>query len=314
MPPAIYTQNIIALIWDFDKTLTHDYMQAPLFDKFNVDPKLFWSEVNGLEDYYSSVGRVSKDTIYLNHIVTYIRAGVFKDLTNAILRELGTMITLAPGLPEFFPRIADCLQEEKYQRHVIGIEHYIVSTGLRAMIQGTELARHVRGIWACDLLPQAAPPQYLDKLPTPGDVIDQVGYTIDNTSKTRAIFEINKGVNVSLTNTLTVNSLIPEDQRRVPIRNMIYIADGPSDIPSFSIVNKGGGKTLGVYAPGERNYNNAALLQEQGRVNSIAEADYTQGSAAERWLLYSVKKMADQIVDDRERALASYGGAPGHVI
>ncbi|VEH91025.1 hypothetical protein [Propionibacterium australiense] len=144
------------------------------------------------------------------------------------------------------------------------------------------------------------------------EVVAQVGYTIDNTSKTRAIFEINKGVNKNPS--IEVNTMIPEDQRRVPIQNMIYIADGPSDIPSFSLINSKGGKTLGVYAPGDENYENAAKLEDQRRVNSIAEANYDEGSAADKWLSRSIRKIAERIAKTREQVFASYGGAPSHVI
>ncbi|MFN8193775.1 MAG: hypothetical protein U0R80_05750 [Nocardioidaceae bacterium] len=317
MPPAIYTQNVIALIWDFDKTLTHGYMQEPLFAEFGVDAKEFWEEVNGLAGYYDGVGAmVSADTVYLNHILTYVAAGKFAGLTNRILAELGARIQLAPGLPDFFNRIRDLVATQPaYIKHEIKLEHYIVSTGLRAMIEGSKIRPYVHGVWACDLLPEAAPPGYRDQLEAHGsDVLASIGYTIDNTSKTRAIFEINKGVNVQRDSSVTVNSLIPEDQRRVPIRNMIYIADGPSDIPSFSVVNRMGGKTFGVYAPGEANYENATSLEEQGRVNSIAEADYRKDSSAELWLNRAVKKIADEIVGNRERALRAYSGAPGHVV
>lgn len=316
MPPAIYTQNVIALIWDFDKTLTHGYMQDPLFDAYSVESATFWGEVNELAEFYSKSGcRVSPDTVYLNHILSYVKNGVFADLTNAKLRQLGAGIELAPGIPEFFDRIRRVVSDDdRYNRHDIRVEHYIVSTGLREMIEGSALAPHVDGIWACDLLPEAAPPGFREQLPTStNDLLAQIGYTIDNTSKTRAIFEINKGVNVQGGAGIGVNSVIPEDQRRVPIRNMIYIADGPSDVPSFSVVNKMGGKTLGVHAPGDKNYENAAGLQEQGRVNSIALADYGIDTAADMWLKRAVRQIADEIVANRERALASYGHAPGHI-
>lgn len=317
MPPAIYTQNVIALIWDFDKTLTHGYMQEPLFAEFGVNGKTFWDEVNGLAAYYATVGRqVSADTVYLNHLLTYVQAGIFTGLTNERLTELGAQIEMAPGLPDFFDRMRKLVsQHPTYSKHEIRVEHYIVSTGLRAMIDGSSVREHVDGVWACDLLPEAAPPGYRDQLEARGsDVLASIGYTIDNTSKTRAIFEINKGVNVQQDSSVTVNTLIPEDQRRVPIRNMVYIADGPSDVPSFSVVNRMGGKTFGVYAPGAANYENAASLEEQGRVNSIAEADYSEGSSAELWLTRAVKKIADEIVANRDRALHAYSGAPGHVV
>ena len=319
MPPPLYTQSIIALIWDFDKTLTHGYMQNPLFDEFGVNAKKFWAEVTALPDYYGKLKppdgpyQVNRDTIYLNHILTYVRRGIFEDLTNAKLRELGAKIELAPGLPEFFDRTRKIVKVDPYVKHDISVEHYVVSTGLRPMIEGSGLLEAVDGIWACDLLPEAAQPGFQDKPGAFGSpVVAQIGYAIDNTSKTRAIFEINKGVNKS--DKVEVNTVVPEDQRRVPMQNMIYIADGPSDVPSFSLINSKGGKTLGVYAPGDDNYDNAFQLQEQGRVNSIAEADYTPDSAADRWLRKVVTKMADRIVRDREHVFSSYGGAPGHKV
>jgi hypothetical protein len=144
-------------------------------------------------------------------------------------------------------------------------------------------------------------------------VLSQVGYVIDNTTKTRAIFEINKGVNKDPA--LDVNTKIAEDERRVPIRNMIYVADGPSDVPCFSVVNLFGGKTFGVYTPdSEQHFDNVASLQDQGRVNSIGEADYRPGTAADRWLLRALRSIADEVCETRERTLAHYPGAPGHVV
>lgn len=315
MPPAVYTQSIIAVIWDFDKTLTYGYMQDPLFRAYDVDAQVFWEESNGLKEYYARLGyAVASDTIYLNHILTYIREGVFKNLTKADLKRLGGEIELAPGLPDFFGRLKKSVEGEKFTKHDIRVEHYIVSTGLRAMIEGCPLYSQVNGVWACDLLPEAAKPGYVHKLVEgASEVLAQIGYTVDNTSKTRAIFEINKGVHINPRPGVDVNTKIPDDQRRVPFKNMIYIADGPSDVPSFSVVNSKGGKTLAVYAPGQRNYENAYLLQEQGRVNSIALADYSEGSAADMWLTRAVRGIADEIVSSRERALGSYGAAPGHV-
>lgn len=315
MPPAVYTQSIIAMIWDFDKTLIHGYMQEPLFAKFNVNPAVFWGEVNALKEHYGHLGyKVAPDTIYLNHILTYVREGVFKDLTAADLKKLGAQVELAPGLPDFFQRIKDSVDDGKYRKHEVKVEHYIVSTGLRPMIDGCALRAYVDEVWACDLLPEAAKPGFMDKLVEgSSEVLAQVGFTVDNTSKTRAIFEINKGVHLSTSSGLDVNSKIPDDQRRVPFKNMIYIADGPSDVPSFSVVNGKGGKTFAVYAPGQPNFENAYLLQEQGRVNNIALADYSEGSAADMWLTRAVRGIADEIVESRERALGSYGAVPGHI-
>ncbi len=318
MPPSLHPQTIIALIWDFDKTLTHSYMQDPLFAEFQVDPTSFWNEVNSLEKYYQDPSlpggpaRVGKDTVYLNHILTYVRDGVFPGLTNDKLRELGSRIVLAPGLPDFFDRSREIVNDSPYLDHKITVEHYIVSTGLRPMIEGSALAQKIDGIWACELLPAAPAVGSSSSAGQASPVVSQIGYTVDNTSKTRAVFEINKGVNKNPE--IDVNSVVPDDERRVPIRNMIYIADGPSDVPCFSLVQSKGGKTLGVYAPGARNYDNAAALEEQGRVNSIAEADYSPDSPADRWLTRQIRSIANLIVRDRQRILDSYGSAPGHVV
>src|ERR1700721_2894311 len=91
MAQNLFTPNTIAVIWDFDKTLSPSYMQEPLFRHFGIDERTFWDEVNGLERFHLNRGanRVSRDTLYLNHILTYIRAGVFPGLKNALLRNLG---------------------------------------------------------------------------------------------------------------------------------------------------------------------------------------------------------------------------------
>lgn len=327
MPPAFNTQNVITLVWDFDKTLIHGYMQDPLFQEYGVDPGTFWAQNEALAEYYARHApggpyRVGKDTIYLNHILTYVREGLFAGLTNEKLRNLGARIQLAPGLPEFFDRMRDVVKVDPYVKHDISVEHYIVSTGLRPMIEGCAVAPHIDGLWACELLPAAPRPTQLGPeqpaLPV-GDselidpaVVCQVGYTIDNTSKTRAIFEINKGVHK--VDGIDVNAPMPEDARRVPMSNMIYIADGPSDVPSFSLVKSHGGKTLGVYAPGQRNFENAALLEEQSRVQHVAEADYRPDKPADMWLRRSILKIADRIVANREQVIQSFGAVPGHVV
>jgi len=136
---------------------------------------------------------------------------------------------------------------------------------------------------------------------------------LDNTTKTRAIFEINKGVNVEPK--IDVNALMAPDDRRVPISNMIYIADGPSDVPVFSVVNMHGGKTLGVYTIGANsNYEGVRKLQDDGRVNSIAETDYSPDSPADLWLMSSIKSIANGICERRERGVREITAPAGHVV
>ena len=334
MPQPLFLQNIIALIWDFDKTLIPGYMEEPLFRYFNVPPKKFWEEVTGLPDFYKKSGLelVSKDTLYLNHILTYVREGIFKGLNNKLLRELGEKIEFYPGLPDFFASVKGRIKDNPaYTNHEITVENYIVSTGLRQMILGSKIAPHVDYVWGCEFIENIAPPGYLTreksekgegKTPTPkgvgaptasvggekNEIID-IGYVLDNTTKTRAIFEINKGT--TKISDIDVNAAIKPEDRRIPFQNMIYVADGPSDVPVFSIVNQYQGKTFAVYNPQKpEEFRQVNELQKQGRVQSFGEASYIDGSQTFMWLTNTVEEIAGRIVRGRERAVGDKVGAP----
>jgi hypothetical protein len=315
MPVPLYTQTVIAFIWDFDKTLIPGNMQRPIFEEYGVDEALFWREVDGLVDYYQRIGiTVARDTVYLGHILTYVRAGVFAGLTNAKLRELGKQIEACPGIPEFFEATRRRVTEiPEFAHEGITVEHYVVSTGILPMIEGSPVARGLDGVWANSFIEDPAPPGYLDRLPVSGSAepISMLGYVVDNTTKTRGVFEINKGVNKNPE--VDVNARLAEEERRVPIRHMVYIADGPSDVPVFSILNQRGGKTLGVYLTEPRNnFRQVKTLQEQGRIQGMAEADYRPGKAAYLWLMDSLEQIGWEIVEARRRAVASIPNPPGH--
>jgi hypothetical protein len=322
MSRQLFLQNIIACIWDFDKTLSPGYMQAPIFELYNIEPRKFWKEVNQLPNHYKKHGLdlISTDTLYLNHILTYAQKGTFNTLNNARLRALGSKIELYEGLPEFFNRIKRLVATRReYQQHEIQVENYIVSTGLRQMILGSRIAPFVDGVWGCEFIEDPPPPGYLDqgKKATPDSneakIIAQIAYALDNTTKTRAIFEINKGSNK--VPDIDVNAMIPDEDRRVPFQNMIYIADGPSDIPVFSLINQFGGRTFAVYRPGsDEEFAQVNNLQKQKRVQSFGEANYTEGSQTSMWIKNAVIEISDQIVKNRERALGDkIGNPPKHL-
>lgn len=320
MSQALFLRNIIAVIWDFDKTLIPDYMQRPLFRKFGVDEGEFWREVNGLGAHYLNRGLevVASDMIYLNHILTYVREGRFKGLTNRMLEELGKEIEFYPGLPAAFPALKEWVEGHgAWAKHGVRLEHYVVSTGLRRMIMGSEIAPYVDDVWACEFIEEPpAPPGYLGETPplphVPGEIC-QIGYSIDNTTKTRALFEINKGTNRHPE--INVNAKIDEDKRRIPFHNMVYIADGPSDVPVFSILNRAGGHTFAVYKPGsDKEFEQVKSLQDQDRIDSFGPADYTESSQTMMWLRSTIRRIADRIVEDRDEALGdAVGEAPRHL-
>jgi hypothetical protein len=323
MVHSLFTQNVIAIIWDFDKILTPAYMQAPLFKKFGVDEKSFWDESNALGDFYRARGmsHISHDTLYLNHILTYVRCGKFPGLNNKMLRDIGAQIEFYEGLPRFFPEINTRTEgDEKFNKHGITVEHYVVSTGLREMILGSRINPYIEGVWACEFFEETPDPGYLThqqpELFTQqrAGIISGLGYVIDNTSKTRALFEISKGSNKH--SEIDVNAFLAPEDRRVPFQNMIYIADGPSDIPAFSTVNQFGGRTFAVYKPRKMDqFIQVDKLQKQNRVQGIGEASFVEGSLTSFWITNAVREIADRIVADRQSALRDKVGAvPHHIL
>jgi hypothetical protein len=172
------------------------------------------------------------------------------------------------------------------------------------MIRGSKIAPYLSGVWASEFIENPAPPKGdLNTRPTPGP-ISQIACFLDNTTKTRAIFEINKGVNRS--ENISVNDAIPEEERRVPFQNMIYIADGPSDIPSFSVVRSNQGLAYAVYAPqSQEQFSQAVALLEQKRVDAYGPADYTPSSQTFMWLRLQVERIARRIMSARRQALQS---------
>lgn len=315
MPAPLHTQTVVAFVWDFDRTLIPSNMQDPIFDQYGVDPSVFWAEVDGLVDHYAREGIiVQKDTAYLGHLLTYVREGIFKDLSNAKLEDLGARLEPNPGMPAFMDGLREHVTSiPEFAAEGISVEHYVVSTGLRAMIEGSVFAGVIDGIWANTFIEHVAEPGYLDRLPVvhPSSPITHVGYSIDNTSKTRALFEINKGVNKNPD--VDVNARMSGDQRRVPMKNMVYIADGPSDVPAFSILNSAGGRTLGVYTlEPDNNHKKVKQLQEQGRIQGMAEADYRPGKPAYLWLMDTVEQIGHEIVEARRQAFGAIKNPPGH--
>jgi len=298
-----FSQNVIAVVWDFDFTLTPRNMQEPLFAAYDVDENKFWKEVNALPEYYKKAGvRVSEETAYLWHIISYVQAGKFPDLTNQKLRELGEKIEFYPGLPDFLSEVQQWLEQEPYTEYDLKVEHYIVSSGLAEMIRGSKIAPYISGVWASEFIEiPACPDEDFSKSPRSG-LISQVGYIIDHTTKTRALFEINKGVNKL--EGISVNDSIPEDARRVPFKNMIYVGDGPSDIPCFSVVRKHGGLTYAVHPKGdESKYLQVVSLIESDRIDAYGPADYCNGSETVYWLRNKILKIAKRIIQDKEDAL-----------
>ena len=308
MATTLFTHNIIACIWDFDKTLIPGYMQAPLFRRFHVDEATFWAETNKLIETYARRGyRISGEISYLNHILTYVRAGLMPKLNNRVFHDLGTELKFYPGLPQFFQECRAVVKAKpEYRKHEITLEHYVVSTGIAEMIRGSAIAPEVESIWGCEFVENPLQPGFLSQgeFELGADAeIAQIGMMIDNTTKTRALFEINKGTNKNPA--LDVNARIPPGDRRIQFQNMIYIADGPSDIPCFSLVKERGGKAYAVYNPDRPDeFKQNDELRRAQRIDHYGKADYSENSETHAWLMLQIQEIADRIVEECEAAVA----------
>jgi hypothetical protein len=300
-------QNIIAIIWDFDKTLVDGYMQDPIFKEYGVDASAFWKEVNALPQKYKEEGvKINPDTIYLNQFINYVRKGIFKGLNNAKLRGYGAEQKFYPGIPEIFKITKELLGDDSIcKEYNIRVEHYIVSTGFAEVIKGTSIMEYVEYIWGCELIEHI--------LENGEKEISEIGYTIDNTTKTRALFEINKGINI--VEGINVNSKLSDSQRRVDFRNMIYIADGPSDVPAFSVVKERGGATFAIYPKGNiKAFKQVEKLRQDGRIDMFAEADYSKDTTAYMWICNKIREFAERIKETEKNKRAVENSTPKHLV
>ena len=299
--------NIIAVVWDFDKTLVDGYMQDPIFKKYNVDAAKFWADMEADREKCSKIAyRVNKDTYYVNYFIKCAHNGTLPGLNNAALLEAGREQKFYPGVEALLKTIKETFKyDAEYAEYGIKVENYIVSTGFAETIRGTSLMPWIDGIWGCELLdgPDG----------NGGSVISEAVYTIDNTTKTRALFEINKGI--GKVPDIDVNSQIEKSMRRVQFEHMIYIADGPSDIPAFSVVKQNGGLTFAIYPKGDyRAMQQVDQMRANGRVDMYGEADYTPDTTAYMWITDKIRQMGKQILaDEKARICASASSVPKHL-
>jgi phosphoserine phosphatase len=225
-------QNIIAVIFDFDDTLTDD-STTQLLEKHGINADDFWKR--------EMSARVAAGwdpaLAYLTHIADNSGNGKpFGKLSNAALREFGATLKFYPGLPRLFSDLRDITKEHPLSNP--GIEFHVISGGLEDVIRGSKIASHLNGIRGCRFEEG------------PDGVIRAVKNVVSFTEKTRYIFEINKGLlGDSRDRPYDVNEQMHPENRRVPFQNMIYVGDGFTDVPCFSLVTHFGGKAFGVFDP-----------------------------------------------------------------
>ena len=257
----------MAIAYDFDGTLSPGNMQEYGFMRKlgYKDPSEFWSKCGELS-------RKQQADSVLAYMKTMLDESAKKGVSfsRKDFRDYGRSVRLFKGVSTWFSRINAYAAERG-----ICIKHYIISSGLKEMIEGTSIAKEFDKIFASSFM-------YDEK-----DQAFWAGVAINYTTKTQFLFRINKGC-LDINDNKGINHYLPQRKRAVPFSQMVYIGDGTTDIPCMRVVKSSGGYAIAVYQDKKQPQN---LIQE-GRVNIAAHADYSPNSAIDKY----VKSIIDKIV------------------
>ena len=277
---------IVAFLYDFDKTLcTTDMQNYAFLPSLGMTPGEFWAVANG----FGRENRIDGILAYMYTMITESeKRGI--PLTRESLVEKGRSIVLFPGVQEWFGRINAFGEEQGVQ-----VEHYIISSGLREIIEGSTINGAFKEIYASEF--------YYDESGRP--VWPKLA--VNFTAKTQFVYRINKGV-LDVSDDKTLNDSMPDDSKRVPFTNMIYMGDGLSDVPCMKMMRAYGGQAIAVYQ--ESNRLGVEELMAKGRVDFIFPADYSEGTALDLTVKDIIRKMAivDRLGVETAHQLRSIGG------
>ncbi len=252
---------VIAIMYDFDKTLCTKNMQEYSFIKsVGMSEEQFWSKSN-------SLAKGEQMDPVLAYMYEMIDAAKKNDMSihRQDFVELGKKLKFIKGVETWFERINRFGEENG-----VKIEHYIISSGLKEIIEGSAIAKEFTEIFACEYMYDV------------NGIACWPKNVVNYTTKTQFLFRINKGVS-DLSDDKTLNDYIPEDERRVPFRNMIYIADGLTDVPCMKLVKNNGGYSVAVYQGKKKS--TADALMRDNRVDYAEQANYSEGSALEQLIM-----------------------------
>ena len=277
---------IVAFLYDFDKTLcTTDMQNYSFIPSLGMTPGEFWPVANN----FGSSNRMDGILAYM---YTMIRESERKQVpfTRKDLVEKGRNIVLFPGVEEWFRRINAFGEAQGVQ-----VEHYILSSGLKEIIEGCDISHEFKEIYASEF--------YYDESGRP--VWPKLA--VNFTAKTQFVYRINKGV-LDISDDKTLNDSMPDDSKRVPFTNMIYVGDGLSDVPCMKMMRTNGGQAIAVYQ--ESNRLGVEDLLAKGRVDFIFPADYSEGTALDLTVKNIIRKMAivDLLGEETGRQLRTIGG------
>lgn len=249
------TKPVAAILYDFDKTLsTKDMQEYAFIPGIGMTAEKFWEKCNLLTKEHNM------DQILSYMYVMLTEARGKKLLNRSEFTKLGETVELFSGVVSWFDRV------NAYAETLgLCLEHYIISSGLKEIIEGTPIAKQFKGIYAAEF--------FYDEQNVPVWPAMAVNYT----SKTQFLFRINKGV-LDVTDHKELNKYTPENKRRIPFKNMIYIGDGFTDVPCMKLVKVNGGHSVAVYSDKKQT---ACDIMRQGRVDFIAPADYSKNGKLE---------------------------------
>lgn len=261
-------QPIVAILYDFDKTLcTTDMQDYAFIPSLGMTPDEFWREANVFSRQHHMDG-------ILAYMYTMIREAERKNVpfNRKWLVEKGDEIVLFPGVKDWFDRINTFGAEQG-----VTVEHYVISSGLREIIEGSSISSAFKEIYASEF--------YYDENGRPR----WPKLTVNFTAKTQFVYRINKGV-LDVSNDRDLNASMPDDSKRIPFTSMIYLGDGLSDVPCMKMMKAYGGQAIAVYQ--DSNREGVEELLKNGRVDYIFKADYREGTALEKTMKQIIQKMA----------------------
>lgn len=280
---------VLAICYDFDKTLSPDDMQAQGYiQSVGYDVKSFWEESNSLAEHNDMDGNLA----YMYKMIEESEGNFV--FNKQKLEEYGSKVELFPGVNDWFERI-----REYGKKHGVIVEHYIISSGLKEMIEGTSVAKKgaFEKIYASSFY-------FNDR-----GVAKWPAQVVNYTNKTQFLFRISKGV--LDVNDPGVNDYFLPSEIRVPFRNMIYIGDSDTDIPCMKLVNSYGGHSIGVYNPETNDKSKVYRMIKDHRIKFFEAADYSNGSGIDKLVKQIIQKTAENealenIYYEREKEAFEY--------
>ncbi len=263
----------MAIAYDFDGTLAPGNMQEHQFlPEIGIKPNKFWQEVAALTKEHQA----DDVLVYMEQMLHKARtAGV--SVKKEDFEKRGKSIKLFAGVEEWFDRIT-----HYGRKRGVHVQHYLVSSGNAEIVAGTPIASKFAHIYASKF-----------KFDENG-VAAWPALAINFTTKTQYLFRINKDAH-DLSDNNQVNEFVEMRNRPVPFENMVFIGDGPTDVPCFRLVKDQGGLSIAVYKPKTRGAKEKAeKLKRQGRVHSITPANYTEGSRLDRTIRANIDLIASR--------------------